>query len=183
MKYVVIMNGLPGSGKTSIQKKCKYYLDMDEAFNCHSVSSIDYIKELYRQLGWDGTKTDKARKDLSILKQMWIDNCNGPLVHTLKFVLSLPDNEDHFVFVDVREESEIIKFTECFNAVECLGIKCTTVFVSRKDVSGIEYGNKSDDNIGKNMSLYRHTVYNDGDFYDLERLAKDLIIKILEDKQ
>ena len=182
MKYVVIINGKPRAGKTTFQRKCKFYLDIEDNFRYHSVSSIDYIKEIYRQqLGWNGIKTDKARKDLSILKKMWIDNCNGPLAHILKFVLSLPDEEDHMVFVDVREESEIIKYVDTFDALKCINIRYTTVFIDRDDTDAIEYGNKSDDGVGKNMSLYMHIIHNDGDIINLEESAKAFIKEVTKD--
>lgn len=162
MKYVVIVNGKPDSGKTTFQNKCIDYLDKTEMAYGHIHSSIDYIKSIYRQLGWDGKKSDKARKDLSALKQMWVYNCNGPLVDVWEYVLKLDNDSDHVVFVDIREESEIIKLKEVFDNLGPVGIKCTTVFIDRNDNAGLEYGNKSDDDVGKEMSIYEHVVLNNG---------------------
>lgn len=179
MKYVVICNGKPQSGKTTFQGKCKDYLNINELACCHIYSSIDYIKKIYASLGWDGKKTDKARKDLSTLKQMWIDNCNGPLKHMLKFVMSLDNDSDHVIFVDVREESEIVKFKETLDALEVLDIKCVTMFINRDDNTGLEYGNKSDDNVGQNISLYKHVINNSGTIDELEDIAEMFINNLL----
>ena len=179
MKYVVIVNGKPGSGKTTFQRKCIDYLDRNDFAYGYIHSSIDYIKDIYKQLGWNGQKTDKARKDLSILKQMWIDNCNGPLKHIMDYVLKLDNDSDHIVFIDIREESEIFKFEEVFDALNPIGIRCTTVFIDRKDNDGMEYGNKSDDNAGQNMLLYQHVICNDGTIEQLNEMACSFIETLL----
>lgn len=181
MKYVIITNGVPGSGKTSFQLMCKDYLEVEQSAHYHNISSIDYVKHIYKMLGWDGTtKSDAVRKDLSILKKMWIRNCDGPLAQALDYVCRLSMNEDHVIFIDVREESEIAKYVEAFGAIKCICIKCATVFISRNEVSGIEHGNKSDDNVGKNMSLYDYVVNNDGTLEDLKTCAIDTINEIME---
>lgn len=178
MKYIIIVNGKPGSGKTTFQRKCKEYLELDESAQFHSISSIDYIKDVYRALGWNSVKTDKARKDLSILKQMWIDNCNGPLNQLFKYVVELPCNEDHMIFVDVREESEIIKYVETFQSLRDVGIICTTLFISRPESDFEEFGNKSDDNAGKNMSLYKYNISNIGTIDDLDQWVEEFINRL-----
>lgn len=182
MKYVIIVNGKPGSGKTTFQRRCIEYLDINDLAYGYIHSSIDYIKGVYRGLGWNGKKTDKARKDLSLLKQMWIDNDNGPLKNTMGFVTELSNDSDRVIFVDVREESEIIKYKEVFDALNPIGIKCTTVFIDRDDNAGLEYGNKSDDNVGQNMSLYEHVIYNVGTVQGLCDLADAFINQLFEEE-
>lgn len=181
MKYVVIVNGKPGSGKTTFERKCKAYLNTNEMAWCYIHSSIAPIKEIYKQLGWDGKKTDEARRNLSILKQMWIDTNNGPLKHLIDYVYKLSNDEDHIIFTDIREESEIVKAVEVLSVLHYIGIKCTTVFVDRNDddINGTEYGNKSDDNVGQNMSIYDHIIHNDGDLDSLTETAEDFIDAIL----
>lgn len=182
MKYIVIVNGKPESGKTTFERKCIDYLDIQDLAYGLICSSISFIKEIYKQLGWDGKKTDKARKDLSILKQIWIDKCNGPLKYTVDYVMKLDNNNDYVIFIDIREESEIIKFKELFTALNPIGIKCTTIFIDMNDNTGLEYGNKSDDNVGHNMSLYDEIIHNDGSIDDLKKLAQSFINKLLEEE-
>ena len=180
MKYVIIVNGKPESGKTAFEIACKQYLDNNEYACCSIISTIDPIKNIYRQLGWDGRKTDKARKDLSALKKMWIDNCNGPLRYVLDYVLKLDNNDgDHVVFVDIREESEIVVLSEALDALQVLGIKCHKILVERPDIDGLEYGNKSDDMAGNNKSLYDIGICNSGDLNDLDMSAKQFIEDLL----
>lgn len=182
MNYVVIVNGKPGSGKTTFENMCLRYLDLNESAFGYIVSSISPIKDVYRQLGWKGKKTEEARKHLSILKQMWIDLCDGPTTYILKYILKLDDENDHVVFVDIREESEIIKLTEVLDALDVINIKYTTVFIDRPDNDGMEFGNKSDDNVGINMSLYERIIHNDGSIDKLELLAQKLMNDI-EDRE
>lgn len=178
MKYVIIVNGKPGSGKTTFQNMCRECLEIDESACFHSISSIDYIKDLYKKLGWNGVKTDRSRKDLSTLKQMWINNCNGPLKQLFDYVTNLSCNEDHMIFVDVREESEIIKYVETFKPLIDVDIVCTTVFVQRADSDFEEFGNKSDDNVGKNMSLYKYVVTNNYTLDDLRDHAEEFVNRL-----
>ena len=138
----------------------------------------NFLEDVYRELGWSGVKTDKARKDLSILKQMWIDNCNGPLKQLFKYVVELPCNEDHMIFVDVREESEIIKYVETFKLLMDVDIICTTLFISRTESDLEEFGNKSDDDVGKNMSLYKYIVTNDGTIDNLREWAEEFVNRL-----
>ena len=175
MKYVIIVNGKPQSGKTMFEHYCRQYLDDIEYAQCHIISSIDPIKAIYRKLGWDGEKTDKARKDLSTLKKMWIDNCNGPIKYIVDMILKLDKDEDHVIFVDIREESEIITLSETLDALQILDIKCSKILIERPDNNGIEYGNKSDDMVGNNKSLYTAGVDNSGTLDDLRIAAHEFI--------
>lgn len=179
MKYVIIVNGKPESGKTTFERECRRYINDIECAYCHIVSSIDPIKDIYRKLGWDGKKTDKARKDLSNLKKMWIDNCNGPLKYIVEYVLKLDNNEDHVVLVDVREESEIIALSDTLNVLQVLDIKHYTVLIERPDNDGIEYGNKSDDMVGNNRSLYDIGIDNSGTLDDLYAAVHQFIDDII----
>lgn len=168
MKYVIIVNGKPESGKTTFEHFCRDYVERNEYGWVHIVSSIDPIKEIYKQLGWKGNKGDKERKHLSDLKKIWIESCNGPTKYLVDYVMQLKDDGDSFIFTDVREESEIIKLKEVFDAISIIDIKCETVLIKRNHVEGIEHGNKSDDDVGQNESLYTTIVHNGGD--DLEEL-------------
>ena len=65
MKYVCI-NGAPRSGKDSFVECCKQILGE----RCFNVSSVDFVKHLAYECGWDGTKDLKNRKFLSDLKDL-----------------------------------------------------------------------------------------------------------------
>lgn len=174
------MNGKPQCGKTTFAEQCKEYINSIECALCHTISTIDPIKEIYKKLGWDGTKTDKARKDLSTLKKMWIDNCNGPLKYVVDYVLRLDSINDHVIFVDIREESEIIALTDVLNALNVINIRYHVVLVERPDTDGFEYGNKSDDMVGNNRSLYDIGIDNSGTLGDLTNAVHNFINDLLD---
>jgi hypothetical protein len=175
MKYVVIVNGKPESGKTTFERECRDYLDKTEYAFCHIKSSIDPIKEVYRKLGWNGEKTDTARKHLSELKKIWVDTCNGAVRHIVDYILKLNNDDNHVIFVDIREESEIIALSDILDALQVLDIKYYKMLIERPDIDGLEYGNKSDDMVGRNGSLYNVYVCNDGTLDDLRSAAHEFI--------
>lgn len=182
MKYVIIVNGKPGSGKTTFENRCSNYLDETEYAYGHIISSVGPIKEIYEKLGWNGEKTEKARKDLSTLKQMWIDNCNGPIRYVVNYILELSNDDDHVVFVDIREESEIIALREVLDPLQVIDIRCTTLLIERPDNDGLEYGNKSDDMVGSNRSIYDVVIKNDSTLEHLSKFAETFINKLLEER-
>lgn len=175
MKHVIIVNGKPESGKTTFAKECKYRIDGLEYAHCHTISSIDPIKDIYKKLGWNGKKTEKARKDLSILKKMWSENCNGSIKHIVDYVLGLDNSEDHIVFVDIREEAEIIELSEILQALYAIDIRCMKLLITRAEYNLAEYGNRSDDMVGSNLSIYDIVIKNDGDLDDLYEKAREFV--------
>lgn len=184
MKHVIIINGKPKSGKTTFERECVDYINENEIANSFIMSSIDPIKEIYMKLGWDGVKTAKARKDLSVLKEMWSTNCNGPIHYIVKNIIDLPNHDDYVIFVDIREEAEIIRLRNILKALKILNIKCTTVFIDRSNdpkYQNIEYGNKSDDLVGKMMSIYDYVITNDKTVSKLYEKARKFIKDVVEE--
>lgn len=173
MKYVVIVNGKPESGKTTFEGLCISHLNRSEVAHGHILSSIDFVKKIYELLGWDGVKTQQARKHLSELKKIWIETSNGPINYVLHNVIEgFSEDEDHVIFVDVREESEIIAMVEAFEPLQSHDVRCTTLFINRPDNEGIEYGNKSDDSVGQNMSLYNYVINNSSGLIEFCEMAE-----------
>ena len=54
-KYIVIINGTGGSGKDTFVSFVSKY---NKVYN---FSSIDKVKEIAKEVGWDGGKTEKDR--------------------------------------------------------------------------------------------------------------------------
>jgi hypothetical protein len=178
MKHVIIVNGKPESGKTTFEMECRDTINGLEYAHCHIVSSIDPIKEIYRKLGWNGNKTEKARRELSILKKMWSENCNGSIKYIVNYVLKLDNKEDHVIFVDIREEAEIIELSEILQALYVIDIRCTKLLITRAECNLSEYGNKSDDMVGTNISIYDRIIKNDTDKTALYDKAHDFVDSI-----
>jgi hypothetical protein len=170
MVKVVIVNGRPESGKTTFEWKCRELLGASSTFwfneNKRTLidvySTIDFVKEIAKQCGWDGIKSPENRKFLSDLKDLltqWNDIPYKKVIETAKHL-----REDRFccpndwiLFVDCREPEEIQKLKERLNA--------TTVLVRRLDDEVNETSNHADANVFNYE--YDYTIKNYGDLSDL----------------
>lgn len=187
MKYVVIINGRPKSGKTTLNGMIADRIaEIQKNTDTTIISTIDYVKEIYKRLGWDGvSKTSEDRRNLSYLKSIYINKCDGPLMDIVSIVAHSDDNKiDHVFLVDCREAEEIKKLAF---AMRILGtyqnVKCVTVYVRREEAAGLsnKYGNSSDD-ISLNQYNYDYVVMNDGSLVELKEAANELIHKIINTK-
>ena len=131
------------------------------------VSTVDLVKWLAEEAGWDGTKTPKNRKFLSDLKQLLIEWDDVPYKDVIKTAQNARAILDAFgiartlyVFVQCREPEEIQKFVDRVGA--------RTVFISRKDHE--KPTNESD--IATRRYNYETTIFNDGDLAQLKLCAQ-----------
>lgn len=186
---VVIINGKPQSGKDTFCKYAQGYCDDDESANTLIISSVDPLKEMLTQLGWDGTKTDKIRDMLMDMKQLWIQNQDGPTMFLFNNILEFHKactGEDNIVFVHIREPEEIKKLVNALTGFESMGIDVISLLVIRKD--GEDTPNqpaetrRSDDEALINSYEYDVTINNDEDLIKLQELAAEFVDKLLEDE-
>lgn len=134
---IFIVNGTGGSGKTTFEKMVENIAKQNN-YNVKIISTIDYVKQIAKTLGWDGGKALNDRRFLSDLKDAltrWKDIPYQKIKETLEtFKL---EQEVDAVFVDCREPEEIKRFVNDYNAI--------TILVQRG--STIIYGNHADDNV------------------------------------
>lgn len=134
---IFIVNGTGGSGKTTFEKMVENIAKQNN-YNIKIVSTIDYVKQIAKTLGWDGGKALNDRRFLSDLKDAltrWKDIPYQKIGESLEaFRL---EQEVDAVFVDCREPEEIKRFVNDYNAI--------TILVQRG--SAIIYGNHADDNV------------------------------------
>lgn len=186
---VVIINGKPQSGKDTFCKYAQGYCDDDESANTLIISSVDPLKEMLTQLGWDGTKTDKIRDMLMDMKQLWVQNQDGPTMFLFNNILEFHKTctgEDNIVFVHIREPEEIKKLVNALTGFESMGIDVISLLVIRK--GGEDTPNqpaetrRSDDEALINSYKYDVTINNDEDLIKLQELAAEFVDKLLEDE-
>ena len=186
---VVIINGKPQSGKDTFCKYAQGYCDDDESANTLIISSVDPLKEMLAQLGWDGTKTDKIRDMLMDMKQLWVQNQDGPTMFLFNNILEFHKactGEDNIVFVHIREPEEIKKLVNALTGFESMGIDVISLLVIRK--GGEDTPNqpaetrRSDDEALINSYEYDVTINNDEDLIKLQELAAEFVDKLLEDE-
>ena len=166
---VVIVNGLPGCGKTTFEDMCGYILGP----YYRRRSSVDKVKEIAKMCGWNGEKDLKNRAFLSELKSLVTNFNDLPLKdiewHLKEFQEELEyycvDPSKGVFFVDIREPEEIAKAKEKFNA--------TTLLIKRDSVATQEISNNSDANV--HNYIYDYVVYNNGTYSELKEEAQKFL--------
>ena len=134
---VFIMNGKGSSGKTTVENMI-VEIAAAHGKKIEILSTIDYVKEVAKGFGWDGSKEPKDRKMLSDLKDLLTERNDLPHKIVCDKIEKLMRSDVTAVFVDCREPAEIKRFVEEYNAL--------TVLVKRSSISMI-YGNHADDNV------------------------------------
>lgn len=168
MVKVAIFNGKPACGKTTFQKLC-----IRECFwgGIHSpsiniTSTVDFVKEIAKECGWDGSKDLKNRKFLSDLKDLlteWDDIPYKKIIERANILAEMP--QDFIMFVDCREPTEIEKLKQ--------GLNATTVLIRRPEVENEETSNHADAEVfNYNYDL---TIWNNSDIMNLENEAKKFL--------
>ena len=166
---IIVINGMPCSGKSQFVEYC---LEELGSFG-REVSTVDYIKGLAKEFGWDGQKTPKDRKFLSDLKDLLTEYNDIPYKETKKeldrFKWELETfgvNEDRcFFFIHCREPQEIQKFKEKLGA--------TTLLMRRAVVENKEQSNHADSNVFNYK--YDCMIENNGSLKELKEKAHGFI--------
>lgn len=174
MVQVVVVNGMPTSGKSTFVEFC---LDKLGAWG-REISTVDFVKDIATKCGWNGEKTAKNRRFLSDLKDLLADWNDVPFkkikeaYDSYNFELSQYYLSDHkaFLFVHSREPHEIARFVRELGAM--------TVLIRRKDVETDKQSNHADKNVF-NFD-YDVTIYNNGSLRELREQANGFIEMIKE---
>lgn len=166
---VIIINGSAKVGKDNFTMFFKRHYK----HKCVNWSTIDKIKKISkRNFGWDGKKTDSARKFLSEIKRIWAEYNNGPFNDMINKI------SDHYSNLDKKEKGKFIYFIHCREPqeiqkfVQFYGEKCLTLLLKREDREVPD--NLADKNV--NNFNYDFIIPNNGSKKDLEKE----VIKFLE---
>jgi len=159
---VVIVNGKPGVGKSLIEKMAEEILG--PAF-CEQRSTVDKVKEIAINIGWNGVKDLKSRKLLSDLKDICTKYNDMPINDIISYLGRWEDdlayygveNLPHVFFIDDREPEHIERLKNILNA--------TTLLVRRPGDEEITTSNHADENVFDYD--YDWIINNDGTINDL----------------
>ena len=147
-KLVIVINGKGGVGKDAM---CDA---IATAYKVQNISSITPIKEIAAAYGWQGEKTEAARRFLSDLKRAFTEYSDLPTKYLVAEYEKFLQSDAQILFVHIREASEIAKF------VRETHTPCITLLVRRKAIDNLaNYGNASDDLV----SDYPYDHYFDND--------------------
>lgn len=153
-KTVIIINGVGGVGKDTL---CEI---VSRHFKTKIISSIDPIKKIASMGGWFyDDKSLGGRRLLSDLKLAFVNYNNLPYNYIKGEYYKFLEDENQFLFVQIREPSEIRKFKqEVRNG-------CKTLLVKSNRVA-FKFGNSSDDNVEDYH--YDYIYYNNKSVNELE---------------
>lgn len=179
---ICIMNGMPLSGKTTIQNKIKDNGECmlpDDEFDVTIQSSVEVPYQIMKILKWNGVKDEEFRKDMVTLKQMYIRRCNGPCADIVRTAIDLAANGgSHIIFTDVREAEEIQKLKTLAVSLNVIGIDVKTVLVRRKQVEDLQHEAEADSGVLNSDVKYDITIDNSGDERSLFKVAKNLALRL-----
>lgn len=166
---VIVVNGEPQSGKSTFENYC-FALN---PIYVRIFSSIQPIKEIAQQCGWNGAKEPKDRKFLADLKQLLIEYNNFPfnqIVNYIELQRRWMENRDYdgnklIFFIDVREPSEIQKLRDKYNA--------QVILIERATANSLD--NSADKKENFSRDLYDMVISNNGTLEQLEAQAREFM--------
>lgn len=168
-KTVIVINGAGGVGKDTL---CAFAA---RHYRVKNISSITPIKEIATRCGWQGEKTDRARKFLADLKSLTAAYNDFPTRYLTEQYRLFLEGEEELLFVHIREGEEIRKF------VRATGGKAVTLLVrggQRFRRTHARYGNAADDGVEKYR--YDYVFYNDRPLDKTEEYFIKFLSRILE---
>lgn len=115
MNFVVIVNGLPRTGKDTFSVFLQAQL-LRMGIDSQNLSTVDKIKDVAKQLGWDGEKDAQGRAFLSDLKMLAEKYYNGPTTELLKRMRDF----NGVTILHVREPHNIAFFLGRFSGISVL---------------------------------------------------------------
>lgn len=135
MSKLFIINGKGGSGKTKFENMILQIANSHKK-NVLIGSTIDWIKILAKNFGYNGEKTLKDRKMLCDFKDLLTKYNDSPYQHICQIIKDAWV-DSLAIFIDCREPQEIQRFVNDWNA--------KTILIKRNTIDF--YGNTADDNV------------------------------------
>lgn len=178
---IFVINGFPRSGKDTFVDFCKEYTGTNSTGSCLNISTVDMVKRIAKECGWDGEKTQENRRFLSDLKDLLTNFNDSPFQDCLesidKFVSLFNQNristQNIYVFVHCREPEEIQRWKDEYGA-KALLIERPIIDKNRV------FSNHADCNV---LDIeYDYSIVNDGTLEDLQKKANSFIINIENEK-
>lgn len=166
-KHIFITNGVGGCGKDTFAQF------VDEFVPVLKHSSIDKVKSIAKQCGWDGGKTEKDRKFLSDLKLLTTDYCDMAFEDLKKIVKIFLHNTPYPVLIiDIREPDEIERAKKEFNA--------ETILIRNNRIKPIT-SNMADANV-ENYN-YDYIIDNNGTLEEFRETVKRFVEENIKQKE
>lgn len=166
-KAVIVLNGAGGVGKDTLCALASKH------FKVCNKSTITPIKELAVGFGWQGEKTDKARKFLADLKTVSVAYNDFPTLWAKERFEEFMAGDEDIMFMHIREPEEIKKFVDVTG-----GVAKTLLIRGGKRMTKSRYGNAADDMV-ENYN-YDYYFVNENGMEEAERDFVALLDNIMK---
>ncbi len=166
-KLAIVINGRGGVGKDTL---CEFAAKHYRTIN---ISTIDPIKKIASENGWNGEKTPRARRFLSELKQVFSDYNDLPTVYAVNAYKSFLESDNELMFIHIREAGQIKHFLK---RASPYGGRIVTLLVRSRRVRK-SYGNSSDDEVENYR--YDYSFQNDRPLRDTEEAFVSFLKEII----
>lgn len=155
-KHIYITNGVARCGKDTFAKL------LNEFVPTIKYSSIDKVKSIAKECGWNGGKTEKDRKFLSDLKCLTSEYSDLPFKDISRFINAfLAVGDSKVLLIDIREPDEIARAKQEFGA--------ETILIVNQNIPHIT-SNMADRNVYNYK--YDWVVRNNGTINDFRETVK-----------
>lgn len=161
---IILINGAGGVGKDTFVEICQRMMDKDKILN---ISTVDFIKQAAKILGWNEQKDEKGRKFLSDLKDLATEYSDLSVSYISKTILQAQEDGTEAIFVHCREPKELARLKKRFNAI--------TLLIKNNRVKPIE-SNHADRDI--EQYEYDFIIENNEGLLELTKKAADFIKEI-----
>ena len=180
-RYVVILNGSGGQGKSTFAEYCnKIWKSYDSCHHGYEFSTIDWPKAVAKFCGWNHGKSEKDRKFLSDLKIALSEWDNSPSIKVVENIFNAikteGQNEHYLFFVNCREPENIDNFKQIVNLIFKWPV--CTVLVKNPNIKDIT-SNMAD--AGVYNYNYDYVIENNGDLNHLKDEAVKFVEKIIQE--
>lgn len=169
-KQIFVINGSGGVGKDTFVNLVSIELNdiMKQFHTVMNFSSVDKVKEIAKEIGWDDRKTERDRKFLSDLKILTSNYCDMSFQSMKEKVDEfMLDKHSIYLFLHIREPQEIKRAVKEFRA--------NTILIRRNSIKHIT-SNMADENVFNYN--YDFVIDNNGTLEELKDKAKEFIRKV-----
>lgn len=157
---IIVINGRGTSGKSTFISLCREFNP-----TVIETSTVDFVKEIALQAGWNGIKDIEGRRFLSDLKDAMERYHDIPNRYIDQFIQNHPNN---IIFINAREPHNIEYYKQKYGALTILVENPNTAIVT---------GNHADD--GVYDYPYDIWIENSNTLEDLKDAAKLFLTNIL----
>ena len=171
---VLIINGAPRAGKDT------FITAVNSRYGCVNYSSVTWIKDIAKQMGWDGGKTPADRKFLAQLKDISTQYNNRPFDKVIEKIQEIKEEgKTQFFCVCIREPKEIVNLLYWCNIHN---IPAYSIYVRNCEAEQTAYAtaeHTADTEFHK--FHYEYQIYNNGSLNDFLESIPGFVDTILWD--